>query len=175
MVLLHTLRQEVESSSQFHLADSELSNGPVSASPTLCRLLPQLRQYSSWLLSNLVSLLSQTDEHVLVYQEEMWHAYVRCLNSLKKLGNAKIVDLAYLLEEDQDTIGFTAFSESVRKWRFMAADGLVKPASTEEGITRSKPEDEMLYRIQSLLRDGIRLCRDSVSPCPLAIVFPNVL
>ncbi|KIW38588.1 uncharacterized protein PV06_09544 [Exophiala oligosperma] len=125
----------------------------------LCRrLLPHLRIYSGWLLSNVDLLPSnnfaQTD------LREFWQVYALTVTLLiQKFAVPTIGDIAYLLEEDQDTLGFTPFQKSICEERFYDFANSIKPMYSESMFGERSIEKEMLYRMKGLVKDGLMLCQ----------------
>ncbi|KAI9721501.1 MAG: hypothetical protein M1812_002263 [Candelaria pacifica] len=133
------------------------------------RILPGLRHYSSWLLSRAVLLASSSDDSLLTVQiKELWKEYVNTLNLVAStfLEPAKLPVVEYLLEEDEDTIGFKPFGSPHVRRRYYTDDSL-KPKFHDPGIERSHPNVEMLVRVREFLRDGLELAYDKTK-------FPNI-
>jgi Est1 DNA/RNA binding domain len=166
--LLQILLREVE---QVVAEDDQLGgiiprkDTPDKISPTVRRILPCLRQYSSWLVScasNLVAL--ENHEFVGVQVTEFWRIYADALTLLAAtFHKADMPDVDYLLEEDEDTIAFTPFTNANTSRRYVQTDGLTpRPRSRDQGIQRHHPSVEMLYRVRGLLEDGISLATKQV-------------
>jgi Est1 DNA/RNA binding domain len=145
-------------------------------SPTARRILPCLRQYSSWLVScasHLVAL--ENHEFVGVQVTEFWRIYADALTLLAAtFQKSDMPDVDYLLEEDEDTIAFSPFANSNTSRRYIQADGLTpRPRSRDRGIQRHHPSVEMLFRIRGLLEDGIALATKKVQHLPLSTKLRN--
>ena len=130
------------------------------------RVLPALRQYSSWLLTNAEVLEGQVGDSVLNVQiREMWKIYATTLTLLASTfpyHEPRLVD--YLLDEDEDTVGFKPLDNYFTKRRFYHGDNMdvPKPKYHHRGIQRHHPNVEMLGRIQDFLNDGMILHADNV-------------
>lgn len=143
----------------------EPSNGlaPTSGSAKMTavarRVLPALRQYSSWLLSNADILVAQMGDNVLNIQiRELWKIYATALTLLASTFTvAELPQVDYLLDEDEDTIGFKPLDNQITRRRFYDGINLavLKPKYHDKGIQRHHPNVEMLGRIRGLLTDGM--------------------
>ena len=130
------------------------------------RVLPALRQYSSWLLSNAEILVAQGGDNVLnVQNRELWKIYATTLTLLTSTFPVhELPHVEYLLDEDEDTIGFKPLDNENTRRRFYDGDNLdmEKPKYHDRGIQRHHPNLEMLGRIRDLLTDGMILYLDNV-------------
>ena len=127
------------------------------------RILPNLRNYSTWLVSNYSFLLAQDNEAVVIQIEEFWRRYAEALTLLTT--TFPIMDLPkidYLLEEDQDTIAFSPLMNEPTKERYRLPDGHLKPKIGDKIVQRLHPNEEMLARVRDLVKDGIYLIREKV-------------
>lgn len=121
-------------------------------------MLPSLRLYSTWLRINHQLLADQLAGSALsVLIKQLWQTYA---NTLSLLAATFSVDdlpkLDYLLEEDDDTIGFQPF---------VPVNGHVKVnwrVQEQGGAERVHPNQEMLAQIRFLLEDGRQLCSKEV-------------
>ncbi|KIX10076.1 uncharacterized protein Z518_01157 [Rhinocladiella mackenziei CBS 650.93] len=129
---------------------------PVQITATTRRLLPHLRLYSGWLLSTVPFILVSEKARM----RELWRIYAEALSLFTSTFSlTKVPELPYMLDEDQDTLAFTPFSDFVRETRFLDAAGQMKPSYDGEAFDPRSSEDEMLYRIKCMVRDGIYLCK----------------
>ena len=161
--MLQILLPELE---QIVAEDDELDKTPSlrdlsdRISATARRILPCLRQYSSWLVSN-VSHLVALDHHETtgVQITEFWRIYANALTLLAAtFQKCDLPNVEYLLEEDEDTIAFPPFTNPSTLNRFFQADGVtLKPRSRDQTVHRHHPSVEMLFRVRGLLEDGIAL------------------
>ena len=131
------------------------------------RVLPALRQYSSWLLSNAEILLAaQVGDNVLNVQiRELWKIYATALTLLTStFFNPDMPQIEYLLDEDEDTVGFKPLDNKHTKRRYYDRANLdvLKPRYHDRGIQRHHPNVEMLGRIRDLLTDGMLQHSDDV-------------
>jgi hypothetical protein len=136
-------------------------------SPIMRRILPLLRLYSGWLLSEAKLLLANEDLGTQLQQ--LFQAYAEALSLLvNHYPTANMPNVPYLLDEDSDTLGFTPFSEALRNVRFRDEQSQTKPTFNEVIHGPRVVEKEMLYRIKCLIVDGVLLCKRPVSnlaPC----------
>jgi Est1 DNA/RNA binding domain len=173
--LLQILLPELE---QVVAEDDELGKIPSSRdlsdriSATARRILACLRQYSSWLVSNASHLVALENHEVVGVQiTEFWRIYANALTLLAAtFQKSDLPSIDYLLEEDEDTIAFTPFTNSCTLSRFYHADGVtLKPRSRDQTVQRYHPSVEMLFRVRGLLEDGVALVTRLVchlpSPC----------
>lgn len=122
-------------------------------------MLPALRQYSSWLLSNAEILAAQVGDNVLNVQvRELWKIYATTLTLLTStFFVSELPQIEYLLDEDEDTVGFKPLDNENTKRRYYKEVnlGFQKPRYHDRGIQRHHPNVEMLGRIRDLLTDGM--------------------
>ena len=141
--------------------DCKASEGPAKKvsekiTPVARRILPSLRQYSSWLVSNVFWLLAQNDELSMIHIEELWKIYAETLTALTATFQVSgLPEAEYLLEEDEDTIGFKPLRGNATRERYCQRDGSSKPRSTRQGVERLHPSEEMSSRIREVVRDGL--------------------
>ena len=163
--LLQVLLPELERS----VSEDSQSNGAGSAKITAVtrRVLPALRQYSSWLLSNVEILVAQVGDNVLNVQvRELWKIYATTLTFLAStFPVSELPQIEYLLDEDEDTVGFKPLDNESTKRRFYDEINLSaqKPKYHDRGVQRHHPTVEMLGRIRDLLTEGMIQHSDDVS------------
>lgn len=142
------------------------SSGSAKITAITRRVLPALRQYSSWLLSNAEILAAQVGDNVLNVQvRELWKIYATTLTLLKSTFPVPELPLVeYLLDEDENTVGFKPLDNEYTKRRYHDEINLVvlKPRYHDQGIQRHHPNVEMLGRIRDLLTDGVTQHLDDV-------------
>ncbi|MCJ1476918.1 hypothetical protein MMC13_005587 [Lambiella insularis] len=134
------------------------------------RLLPGLRQYSSWLTCNSGLLVAQVgDSAINVQVKELWKTYANTLTLLAATFSASdLPAIEYLLEEDEDTLGFKPFEPEIIKKRYNNQEtGTRKPLFHAESIRHQHPNLEMLGRIRDFLTDGLLLAMDESIPIEL--------
>ncbi|KAI9677461.1 MAG: hypothetical protein M1817_006415 [Caeruleum heppii] len=137
------------------------------------RILPGLRLCSSWLLYNSTLLVGQVDDHFLNVQiRELWRVYANSLTLLATTFPAgQLPSVDYLLDEDQDTLGFKPFKNDRVERRYFVREGQRRPRLDDAGVERHLPHVEMLSRIRDLLTDGLELAIDE--KIPIALVEGN--
>lgn len=167
--LLQVLLPELERSVSDDTQDkgSALGSKSVKITAVTRRVLPALRQYSSWLLSNAEILLAaQVGDNVLSVQiRELWKIYATTLTLLTSTFiDFKPPHVEYLLDEDEDTVGFKPLDNERTKQRYYDEIDLVlrKPKYHDRGLQRHHPNMEMLGRIRDLLTDGMNHHSDEV-------------
>jgi hypothetical protein len=134
---------------------------PSQITPVTRRILPHLRLYSGWLLSTVQLLLS--NQSVQVPLEKLWQVYAEALSLLTNAFSIlDLPEISYLLDEDQDTVAFTPFNNFVKEKRFCDGTGQIKPAHTDAAFGPRSPDNDMLYRIKCLIKEGVYLCRQQV-------------
>lgn len=164
--LLQLLQSELESG-----AAEEANSGPNHASTSgssritavARRILPALRQYSSWLTANVKLLTHQFGDTVLEVQvKEMWRTYANTLTILAVSFNAAALpSIEYLLEEDEDTIYFKPFENDVSNRHRSLGCRDLKPAFHALGVERQHPNVEMCGRIRDILLVGLALAKEN--------------
>ena len=129
------------------------------------RILPSLRNYSSWIIANSALLVAQVGDTSLNVQiKELWKIYANSLTLLAATFPAEdLPSVEYLLEEDEDTISFSPLDVERVKRRYSQESGARKPRWHDDGVDRYHPNMEMLARIRGLLTDGLKLALDEVS------------
>lgn len=130
------------------------------------RVLPALRHYSSWLLTNNAELVAQRqnqDTSLAVQIKEFWKIYANTLTLLASTFDvANLPDIDYLLEEDEETLGFKPLVNDATSRRYLDAKGQQKPRMLDPGVKRNHPNLEMLYRIREFVIDGLDLVVNKV-------------
>lgn len=139
-----------------------LSSLPASAR----RALPYLRQYSSWLLSNMQALLDSRYKSTRAAAEQLLRVYVQTLNAVRSsIDVFAPSSIGYLLEEDVATLSFLPFSPIVCRWRHLAPDGSEKVKWTDPGHGRELVQEfaEAHLRATDLVVDALRLWKQKVT------------
>ena len=125
------------------------------------RILPTLRNYSSWLLTVshlLVAYKEEKDTPLSVQIAEFWKIYANTLTILAlSFEVVHLPEIDYLLEEDEETLGFAPLDQEATCRRYLDSSGQRKPRMHDEGVERSHPNIEMLYRIREFVIDGLDL------------------
>lgn len=137
-------------------------------SPAVAKVLPHLRQYSSWLLSHMRELVETKYKSSRKLLEHVAKTYAQALNLLR--SNIDVFassQISYLLAEDEQTLSFSAYSPIVFKWRYQNPDGTVK--SVRPVAAEVKDLDEQVHLAETHLRatdlvvDALRLLKHQVS------------
>ena len=168
--LLQLLQAELESlTGTIDGSDIEaaLQNGVLQISAVTRRVLPSLRQYSSWLMSKAEVLadLQNRETPLSVQIKELWKIYAGTLTLLASTFPVHALPTVdYLLEEDEETVGFAPFENepAVNRYYFRNSDSK-KPKWHHKGIERQHPNIEMFARIRDFLIEGLLLACDEVS------------
>lgn len=134
---------------------------------TVRRVLPHLRQYSSWFLSSMRSLVETKYKSSRRLLENVARTYVQALNLLR--GNVDVFatsQVAYLLEEDARTLSFSPFSPVVFKWRYTDPqnNNNLKPQRIDDGQGKELQTElaETHVRATDLVVDALRLVKHQV-------------
>jgi len=123
------------------------------------RMLPSLRLYSTWLQVNHQTLVNQHAGTALsVLIKQLWQTYANTLSLLAATFSMENVPtLDYLLEEDDDTLGFRPFTQVNRT---TATNWKDEQRGERDHV---HPNEEVLARIHFLLEDGKQLCLKEVA------------
>lgn len=132
---------------------------------TVRRVLPHLRQYSSWFLSSMRSLVETKYKSSRRLLEQVSKTYVQALNLLR--GNIDVFapsKIPHLLEEDTKTLSFSPFSPIVHKWRYTDMQNNLKPQRIDTGQGKDLQEElaETHVRATDLVVDALRLVKHQV-------------
>ncbi|OQD88244.1 hypothetical protein PENANT_c004G09597 [Penicillium antarcticum] len=170
--LLQILLVELERTASF-----EDSNGkdalpsPDKVTVVARRILPALRHYSSWLLTNSQSLAEQKDEKdsaLSIQIKEFWKIYAGTLSLLaSSFDVVSLPEIDYLLEEDEESLGFAPLDQGATSRRYVGGGDQAKPRMHDLGVERSHPNMEMLYRIREFVIDGLDLVVSNRIPVAL--------
>lgn len=137
--------------------------------PVTRRLLPGLRFYSFWLISRAALLSAHLGDSMMIpFLKEFWTVYLQTLTLI--MSTTRFEELPrpeYLLEEDDEIIGFTPLQEGQLQQRFLNLDGTSrKPKCHGHGIKRHHPNIEMLCRFRDFVEDAIDLAHNEVEIFP---------
>lgn len=179
-ILLQTLQSELERFAEEDTTDKDMnssSNHSERVTAVARRVLPGLRNYSSWLISSsnlrvLANYATLDDGGLQVQVKEFWKSYAHTLTLIALTFQvADLPSVEYLLEEDEDTVGFMPLMNKDTKLRYMSPepDERPKPRWQHPGIERSHPNMEMLSRIRDFLLEGLKLIQDEVGSSNLTI------
>ncbi|KAI9374907.1 hypothetical protein BJX61DRAFT_224970 [Aspergillus egyptiacus] len=164
--LLQVLSAEVE---RFAVEDS---SGSKDDKITIVarRILPALRNYSSWLLTvnKYLVAYNEKDTPLAVQLTEFWKIYANTLTLLASTFDVvHLPEVDYLLEEDEETLCFVPLSKGATARRYLDVNGRQKPSMNDPGVERSHPNIEMLYRIREFVIDGLDLVVGNKIPIAL--------
>lgn len=168
--LLQILLVELERSAVEDSDNKDAKSKPDKVTIVARRILPALRHYSSWLLTVsplLVAYKEEKDTPLSVQIAEFWKIYANTLTLLALTFEVvNLPDIDYLLEEDEETLGFAPLDQEATSRRYMDTDRKRKPRMHDEGAERSHPNIEMLYRIREFVIDGLDLVVGNVRDVP---------
>jgi len=166
--LLQILLAELERFATEDQESKESNTGSDRVTAVARRVLPALRNYSSWLLTNcdfLVAQIQDRDTALSVQVKEFWKIYANTLSLLASTFEVTTLpEVDYLLEEDEETLGFKPLISEATSRRYHLESFLrAKPRMNDPGIERNHPNLEMLYRICEFVIDGLDLVVGNVS------------
>ncbi|KAF9248326.1 hypothetical protein DTO012A7_1338 [Penicillium roqueforti] len=170
--LLQILLVELERTASFEDPNSKDEMPiPDKVSVVARRILPALRHYSSWLLTNSKSLVEQKEEKdsaLSIQIKEFWKIYAGTLSLLaSSFDVVSLPEVDYLLEEDEESLGFAPLDQDATSRRYVGSRDQPKPRMHDLGIERSHPNMEMLYRIREFVIDGLDLVVNGKIPVAL--------
>lgn len=130
------------------------------------RVLPHLRQYSSWLLSHMRELVETKFKSTRLFLEGVMRTYAETLNLLRSHVDVFAPSqVGYLLEDDERTLSFPPYSPKVIEWRYYGVDKTkVKPTRFDTGRGKEISEElaETHMRATDLVVDALRLAKQQV-------------
>ncbi|KAK0257872.1 hypothetical protein LTR91_007096 [Friedmanniomyces endolithicus] len=149
--------------------------------PTMRRLLPALRLYSSWLTCNLHLVAGLgADDFLGDSIDTLWATYARTVDVLADEDVFGVwaldeYEVAYMLEEDADTLGFKPLQDSnpVRKKWYAKEGGMLKSRFSDASVVRVSEDEEMMARMKGLLDDGSYLAHEAQG-APIGIVGDRI-
>ncbi|RMZ08473.1 hypothetical protein D0864_01729 [Hortaea werneckii] len=165
--LLETLHDELSTSQD---PEDQINDPADTLTPALRRVLPSLRLYSAWLLSNAHIIAGLANDDMLKrWIDGFWKAYARAVGIIADedvLGIWTLEDyrVSYMLEEDADSIGFKPLqNEWTKLWRnwYQKDNVIPKPRFWDAHVSRMPLDEEMLARLMGLLDDGLFLAHDA--------------
>lgn len=176
-MLLHVLQPELEdqTSGEDLPADTDVSaRNPSREKVTAVarRVLPALRQYSIWLITQASVIIgSQSVGPVVIHAKEMWKMFADVLTRLASFYPVESLGpVNYLLEEDETTVGFKPLRDpslSDHCNLYIDVNGTLKPHITDLGTKRCLPLEEMQARIRNILLCALTLHEDA--NCPIIL------
>lgn len=167
--LLELYRNDVKGKADESLPILSTSNAQsvLSQVTALTRhVLPALRLYSAWLLTNSNVLSANVgDEALTATVNDFWEIYTKTLSSIAAVFSVqRLPEVTYQLEEDVETIGFKPLEHDLtRKLWNKEGSAELKPRYNDASQQRILPDLEMLARIRELQIDGLLLAVDKVS------------
>lgn len=165
-----TLLQLLQSELELGAPDGPFSQSSQASTGGFCkftaaarRILPALRQYSSWLTISLSLLVNKLGDNALEVQvREMWRTYANTLTIMaSSFDVAALPSVEYLLEEDEDTVCFKPFKDDTSTRYRTPGDTELKPMFHAQGVERYHPNMETLGRIGDFLLVGIKLATEN--------------
>lgn len=125
------------------------------------RVLPSLRQYSVWLVTRAQLLVDLDTGATRLHIHEMWKVYADILAQLANIfPPSDITPIQYLLEEDENTIGFNPLRSPqlpLASNLYSLDSGKLKSRTTDLGTARHHPNVEMRGRIRDIIICGLVL------------------
>ncbi|OAX79223.1 hypothetical protein ACJ72_06458 [Emergomyces africanus] len=148
---------------------SAAANESEKITPVAQGVLPALRHYSSWLLSNSGSLVCEDQDTLLYVQiKEFWKMYASTLSLLTSSFDVpSLSDVGYLLLEDEDTLGFSPLVNDITWRRYVDERGQKKPRA-DDLMEKLPVHVEMLFRVREFVIDGLDLVVQEKIPIILA-------
>lgn len=173
-VLLQTLHPEIEDST----SGQDIPNGVNETKPNdnremftaiARRILPALRQYSTWLVSQSNIIINVPDNAQIqlhLHIKAMWSLYAEVMSrTVKFFPTGDLPTVSYLLKEDESTIGFKPFRDpeiACESNLYVDGNNNQKCRLSDKGVKRSSPDTEMLARVRDILLCALTLqCKDS--------------
>ena len=131
------------------------------------RMLPALRLYSKWLLVSHEKIHNTLDDTALAVQtKQLWQTYANTLSLLAATFDVeRLHRLDYMLEEDEDIIGFLPLKGGIQESGLLMDD--------KHTPYRVHPNEEQLSRVLLLLEDGLKLC--DTPAVPIAVVDGTII
>jgi hypothetical protein len=178
-MLLQVLQPELEETS---IGEDLPSDESTSAkhrerlTPIMRRVLPALRQYSIWLVSQVSLIIAPLERGATnIHIKELWKMYADVLTQLVNVfPPLEIKSVRYLLEEDENTIGFKPFwdpkyPQDCNPYLDDVSHTL-KSRLTDHGVERHLPVMEMHSRIRDILLCGLVLqAQDQYPDVPMTV------
>lgn len=164
--MLYLLLKELREGSDGGTDDNTREKAAEKVTPVMHRILPGIRHYSSWLHYNLEPLVADFKglnsflSAMEVDIRDLWRVYSRVLTLIVNVFDADdLPAIDYLLEEDEETIGFAPFQIPQLRERFLNGSNR-KPSAGS--TSRHHPTKEMLGRLRDVVHDGIRIAKNPV-------------
>ncbi|KAB8300273.1 hypothetical protein EYC80_000474 [Monilinia laxa] len=150
-------------------------------SPVAIRVLPAIRQYFAWVISQrllLVGLANGVDSEstgpLVGHIQRMWKTAADALTALVSFFPViSLPYLPYMLPEDEQTVGFKPLRDpphGLEEYSLYNKDDGSLKAFISDGIMR-QPESENYARVRDILRAGMALHFEK--PCPILMNDDN--
>ena len=156
--ILSVLRLELES-----LEPDKISQELDKLTVVMRHILPSLRFCVSWIASH--SELKEINHDTLSEDRaEMWQNFTSVLTLLAaKFRVDGLPLIEYMLQEDEDTIGFLPLESerAAQRYCFLGTND-PKPSVHSKTVQRHHPSHEMLSRVRDILTDVVKLVVDPV-------------
>ncbi|KAG9235516.1 hypothetical protein BJ875DRAFT_269051 [Amylocarpus encephaloides] len=176
--LLQVLQPELKPNTNGeNLPNDESPSGKTSEGITtvIRRVLPALRQYSVWFVSQIEVVIAKLDRGGANFHiNELWGIYANVLTKLATVfPPERLPSLDYLLEEDENTIGFKPlrdrdFPHECNPYT-SGPDGNLKLRITDQGVERHLPNKEMKARVRDILLCGLVLQGERYTGVPIVL------
>ena len=172
--LLHSQLNDVEKGQQVLRSMPKPAEDKIT--PVMRKLLPSLVNYSSWLVMNAELFPSITGDGPFFDTfgtdvEEFWLVYAMALTRIMRNFEVKdLPDIDYLLDEDEETIGFKPFQDLRLRDRYVY-NGTRKLSGSS--TARFHPMKEMLGRLRRLVKDGTLISNMAVGYFSNRALLPN--
>lgn len=172
-MLLHVLEPELED--QSYCSDISADTTPTSSHEKVTaiarRVLPALRHYSIWLVSEGAGFIISNVGNVVIHAKELWKMYANVLTRLIAFYPIEsLLPVNYLLDEDEITIGFKPLRDSAVPQDlspYHDENGVLKPHVTDSGSKRSLPNEEMKARVRDIVICSLILHKEECFPISL--------
>ncbi|KAJ5223601.1 hypothetical protein N7468_008143 [Penicillium chermesinum] len=169
--LLQILLVELERFAGEDPNNKDANGYPDKVTVVARRILPALRHYSSWLLTTsglLVAEKEEKDSALAIQIQEFWKIYAGTLTLLASTFDIlHLPEVDYLLEEDEESLGFAPLDQEATVRRYFSSDEKLKPRMDDPEVERNHPNMEMLYRIREFVIDGLDLVVSNKIPVVL--------
>lgn len=165
-VILESYCADLEAiSSKLQDEQRSLEHLPAKVTDLARHILPIIRLYSAWLLSNSHIVAARVGDDILQsIVNRFWKTYTASLSLMaSSFPFPKLPEITYQLEEDVDATEFLPLKSELTK-KIWAVEGanVPRPKWSDQGLQRQDNETEALARVRGLLYDGLLLAVDNV-------------
>ncbi|TVY84902.1 Protein SMG7 [Lachnellula suecica] len=160
----------VQSDSSTQTSSTQISSTPREKVTAVARrVLPALRQYSVWIVSQAPLIIASNEiGPVALHAKKTWNMYADVLTRLASFYPVESLrSVHYLLEEDETTVGFKPLRDSslpVQCNIYTDDDGRLKPYVSDEGTKRHLPNEEMQARVLDIILCALILHQEPKYP-----------